>query len=105
MDIGPLLQQYRPLVVSGAVRELPGVLRILGRDKIATNYTEIYHAVWKSPDGQRIHVAVKKFKALTRRSIHNDLQTLRKKLDKVGTSELLYKPISHMLLYSVSNEK
>lgn len=105
MAIESLLQQYRLLGFSGAAEELPGVLNTPDDPLLGTSYTEIYLGVWESPHGQRIAVAVKKFKPLTARSMHSDLQTLRRRLDKVGTSELLYKLLSQVFLHSASHEK
>ncbi|KAG8900310.1 hypothetical protein FRC00_013619, partial [Tulasnella sp. 408] len=80
MDVGSDLQHYRLPVFSGTAEELSGVLDIPGGPVIATSCTEIYRGVWKSPDGKRIDVAVKKFKDFPAWGIHRDPQSFRRRL-------------------------
>lgn len=105
MVIESPLQPFRLLEFSGAAGQLPGDLKVSYQPVITTSNTEIYYGAWESPHGQRIDVAVKEFRARPARNIHSDSQTLRKRMDKVRTFELLYKSLSHPLLYSASNEK
>lgn len=89
MDTQSHLQPRKRLVFSQTTRELAGVLNVLKPRVIATSSTDIYHGVWESPHGERVHVAVKEFRALTRRNMQSDPQALRRRLKKRIEREMI----------------
>lgn len=104
VDTESLVQPNRRFTPLDAAAELEGFLNVSSRPRISAGYADIYHGIWTSPQGERIEVAVKEFRALIPRDRQSDPGVLRRRTEIVSTFKrgdaMIYAPLS-----SACNEK
>lgn len=81
-----LVQPNRQLELSEIAEELAGHLQVPDEPEVTAGYAHIYHGIWTSPQGERIEVAIKEFKALIPKNRQTDLELLQRKTETVSAS-------------------
>ncbi|KAG8907031.1 hypothetical protein FRC00_012193, partial [Tulasnella sp. 408] len=61
--------------------ELAGFLEVPEHPEISKGYAEIYHGVWTKPQGERVEIALKELKSISRMARGSDQEVLQQKID------------------------
>ncbi|KAG9048230.1 hypothetical protein FS837_000429 [Tulasnella sp. UAMH 9824] len=79
-SIQSFVQQGRRFKLSDIAAELHGELEVSEEAEISGGYADIYRRTWTTPQGERIEVAIKEVKKLTRKNKHDDENALAERV-------------------------
>lgn len=64
--------------------ELAGFLEVPEHPEISQGYAEIYQGVWTNPQGEKVEVALKELKLISRMVRGSDQEAVQQSIDTVG---------------------